>query len=106
MGQEYLGELAPLTLLLLRLEALLGDLDGLLGVLDSMGAGIPAASNLALKLDNSRVSLFMTASDSASNSCSMRILSALSWSICFNKLFVICYNTVSFSSRKSKVARM
>ena len=74
----YLGELAPLTLRLLKLEALLGLLDGLRGVELSIGAGIPAASSFARKFDNSRVSLFMTASDSASSSCSMRILS------CFN----------------------
>lgn len=41
-----------------------------------MGAGMPAASNLARKVESSLVSLFMTASDSASSSCSMRILSA------------------------------
>ena len=42
-----------------------------------MGAGIPAASSLERKLDSSLVRRFMTASDSASSSCSIRILSAL-----------------------------
>ena len=65
-----------------REEARLGDRLGLRGVCDpgcggvSIGAGIPAASNLARRVDNSRVRRFMTASDSASNSCSIRILSA------------------------------
>jgi len=86
VGEEaqYLGEFAPLMLLLLRLLARLGLRLGLLGVCepgptdDSIGAGIPAASNLARRLESSRVSLFMTASDSASSSSSIRILSARS----------------------------
>ena len=83
MGEGgYLGELAPLILLLERELARLGLRDALLGVCDpgadaSIGAGIPAASNLALKLVNSLVRRFITASDSASSSCSIRILSAL-----------------------------
>jgi hypothetical protein len=55
-----------------------------------MGAGIPAASSLARSVDNSLARRFMTASDSDSSSCSIRILSARNWSMCFNKLCVIC----------------
>jgi hypothetical protein len=77
-----LGELAPLMLRRLRLLVRLGLRLGLRGVCepgseDSMGAGIPAASSLARRFDSSLVRRFMTASDSASSSCSMRILSAL-----------------------------
>jgi hypothetical protein len=92
----YLGEFAPLKLLLLRLLARLGLRLGLRGVCVpgaggvSMGAGIPAASSLARSVDNSLARRFMTASDSDSSSCSIRILSARNWSMCFKRLFVIC----------------
>ena len=96
----YLGELAPLILRRLKLLARLGERLGLRGVGEliaptavaavSIGVGIPAASSRARRVDNSRVRRFMTASDSASSSCSMRILSARSWSMCFRRLFVIC----------------
>jgi hypothetical protein len=80
-GVGDLGELAPLIDLLLRLLARLGLRLGLRGVcepgaVEGSGAGMPAASNLPRRLVSSRVSLFITASDSASSSCSIRILSA------------------------------
>ena len=78
---RYLGELAPLILRRLILLARLGlrlALRGecVPGTTVSIGVGIPAASNLARRLESSLVNLFMTASDSASSSCSIRILSA------------------------------
>jgi len=96
----YLGELAPLRLLLLKLLAREGLLLGLLGlVFPKLGLSIvafrPAASSRVRRVDNSRVRRFMTASDSASSSCSMRILSARSWSMCLSKLFVICWTSVA-----------
>ena len=84
VGVSYLGESASPTLRL-KLLARLGLRLGVRGVCEpgpavmgfSIGAGIPAVSSRARRFDNSRVRRFMTASDSASSSCSIRILSAL-----------------------------